>query len=169
MDQTKIGLFIKELRKEKGLTQEELAESLGVSNRSISRWENGVNMPDLSLVIEMAKLFDISIGELLDGEREEDMVDKKTEESLMKAAEYGNNEKLLLSKRLCYIFIAGLIALGINMFLESRGLTQIQMYDNIASFMLGLVFGVLVVGIIYTSRYMARIRKFKLKLLHRNK
>ena len=169
MDQTKIGLFIRELRKEKDLTQEQLAESLGVSNRSISRWENGVNMPDLSLVIEMAKLFDISIGELLDGEREEDIVDKKTEESLMKAAEYGNNEKLFLSKRLCYIFIAGLIALGINMFLQIRGLTEIQIYDNIASFMLGLVFGVLVEGIIYTSRYMARIRKFKLKLLHRNK
>ena len=116
MDQTKIGLFIRELRKEKDLTQEQLAESLGVSNRSISRWENGVNMPDLSLVIEMAKLFDISIGELLDGEREEDIVDKKTEESLMKAAEYGNNEAT--SKDFAIYLLPD--SLGINMFLQIR-------------------------------------------------
>ncbi|MEZ3421970.1 MAG: helix-turn-helix transcriptional regulator [Eubacterium sp.] len=43
MDQKKIGLFIKQLRKEKGLTQEQFAEKLGVSNRSVSRWENGVS------------------------------------------------------------------------------------------------------------------------------
>ncbi|MCI8410674.1 MAG: helix-turn-helix transcriptional regulator [Lachnospiraceae bacterium] len=52
MDSEKIGRFLKELRKGKGLTQERLSEKLGVTSRSISRWENGVNMPDLDLVIE---------------------------------------------------------------------------------------------------------------------
>ena len=52
MDQPKIGRFLKELRLEKGMTQEQLAETFGVSNRSISRWENGNNMPDLGLVIQ---------------------------------------------------------------------------------------------------------------------
>ena len=55
MDQTKIGHFLKELRGTKKLTQEQLAEFLGVSNRSISRWENGVNLPDLSLLIQDRK------------------------------------------------------------------------------------------------------------------
>ena len=54
MDQVKIGSFIKELRKEKGLTQEQLAEQFQVSRRTISRWENGSNLPDLDLLIEMA-------------------------------------------------------------------------------------------------------------------
>lgn len=167
MDQKKIGLFLKELRKEKGLTQERLAEILGVSNRSISRWENGINMPDFDFVIEMAKFYDVSIGELLDGEREGDILNMETEESLIKVAEYDNNEKLKFSKRLCYIFIAGLFAMILYMILENQGLREIKIYDNIASFMLGFVFGVLIVGIIYTSRYMAKISAFKQRLLKR--
>ena len=54
MDQVKIGSFIKELRKEKGLTQEQQAEQFQVSRRTISRWETGSNLPDLDLLIEMA-------------------------------------------------------------------------------------------------------------------
>lgn len=50
MDQTKVGAFLKDLRKEKELTQEQLAEELGVSGRTISRWETGKNMPDISLL-----------------------------------------------------------------------------------------------------------------------
>lgn len=51
MNQQKIGQFLKELRKEKGITQAEFAETLGVTNRSISRWETGTNMPDLDLML----------------------------------------------------------------------------------------------------------------------
>ena len=51
MNQKQIGLFLKELRKQKGLTQGQLAEMLGVSDRSVSRWENGNNMPDLSILV----------------------------------------------------------------------------------------------------------------------
>ncbi len=68
MNQQKIGAFIAKLRKEKGLTQEQLAERLGVSNKSISRWENGNSMPDLSLLQFLCKEFEISISELLQGE-----------------------------------------------------------------------------------------------------
>lgn len=168
MNQKKFGAFLKELRKGKKLTQEHLAEILGVSNRSISRWENGVNMPDFDLVIEMAKFFNVSIGELLDSERKEDSMDRKTEESLIKVADYGNNEKLIFSRRLFYIFIGGLIAMLIYIILESRGLTEINTYNNIASFMLGIVFGVLVTGIIYTSKYILKIRAFKVRTLKRS-
>ena len=51
MDQIKVGAFLKDLRKEKGITQEQLAEKLGVSGRTISRWETGKNMPDISLLV----------------------------------------------------------------------------------------------------------------------
>ena len=65
-----IGAFILSLRKEAKMTQEQLAESLGVSNRSVSRWENGYTLPDLQLMKEICELFHISISELINGERQ---------------------------------------------------------------------------------------------------
>ena len=73
MNQEKIGKFIQERRKIKKLTQEELAEKLGVNNRSISRWENGKCMPDLSILKDLSKELDITINDLLNGE----IVDKE--------------------------------------------------------------------------------------------
>ncbi len=65
MDQQRIGTFISECRKEKGLTQAQLAELLGVSDKSVSRWENGKTMPDMSLYEPLCKELDINISELL--------------------------------------------------------------------------------------------------------
>lgn len=61
MNQRKIGSFIKELRKEKGLTQEQLAEQFGVSRRSVSRWETGNNLPDLDILVEMSDYFKVNL------------------------------------------------------------------------------------------------------------
>ena len=69
MDQEKIGKFIKEERKNKKLSQEELGELLGVSNRSISKWETGVSLPDISFFKSLCEVLDISYNELLSGER----------------------------------------------------------------------------------------------------
>ena len=65
MDQIKIGSFMKELRKEKGLTQEQLAEQFDVSRRTVSRWETGSNLPNLDILIEMADYYGIELRELL--------------------------------------------------------------------------------------------------------
>lgn len=69
MDMKKIGLFLAELRKEKGLTQEQLGEQLGVTNKTISRWENGNYMPPVEMLQELSDLYKISINELVSGER----------------------------------------------------------------------------------------------------
>ena len=69
MDLLKTGNFIKELRKEKGMTQEELAESLGTYRRTVSRWETGRNLPDIDILLEMAELFNVELIEIIDGER----------------------------------------------------------------------------------------------------
>ena len=69
MDQIKIGKFIATLRKEKDLTQEQLGEKLGVTNKTISRWENGKYMPDSEMLSLLSKEFDVSINELISGER----------------------------------------------------------------------------------------------------
>lgn len=167
MNQKKIGLFLKSLRKERGITQEELSEILGVSNRSVSRWENGVNMPDFDLVIEIAKYFDISIDEFLDGERKEEMNDRKQEQTLLKAVDYNNDEKIMFSKRINYLFIVSIMAFIIYMILDINQLTTKPIYEEIASVMLGIVLGTLMVGAIYSSHYINKIKDFKTRILNK--
>lgn len=98
MDMQKIGQFLKELRKEKGLTQEQLAEILGVAGRTVSRWENASNMPDLSLLLEIAEFYDVELKEILDGERENKNMDKEIKETLTKVADYSKAEKDKVAK-----------------------------------------------------------------------
>ena len=82
MNQEKIGNFLKQLRKEKNLTQEQLAEQFNVSRRTVSRWETGNNMPDLGLLIEMSDYYEVSLRELLDGERKSEKMNKELEANL---------------------------------------------------------------------------------------
>ncbi len=72
MDQVKIGAFIAQLRRERGWTQEELGERLGVTNKTVSRWENGNYMPGIEMLVLMGREFDMSLNELLEGQRLED-------------------------------------------------------------------------------------------------
>ena len=88
MDQKKIGSFLKELRKEKDITQEQLAEKIKVSGRTVSRWETGSNMPDISLLAELAEFYDVSIPEIIDGERKSENMDQKIKETAVAMAEY---------------------------------------------------------------------------------
>ena len=69
MNQEKIGRFISELRKEKGMTQANMAEQLGITDRAISKWETGKSMPDSSIMLELCDLLSINVNELLKGER----------------------------------------------------------------------------------------------------
>lgn len=69
MDTIKIGNFLAELRKEQGLTQEALGEKIGVTNKTVSRWENGNYLPPVEMLQELSKLYNISINEILCGER----------------------------------------------------------------------------------------------------
>ena len=68
MDQIKIGKFISDLRKEKGLTQAQLSEKLGITDRAVSKWETGRSMPDASIMLELCEILGISVNELLSGE-----------------------------------------------------------------------------------------------------
>ena len=169
MDQIKIGTFLRQLRKENGLTQEQLAEKLGVTNRSVSRWENGVNMPDFDLVIEIADLFDITIDEFLYGERKIDMIDKNTEETMLNVADYTVDDNMALVRRLCGVFTGGVAAFIVYIIIQLRGLAYAGVYDMIASFVLGFAFGTLIVGAAVTGVYTAKICTFKKRLLRRRR
>ena len=83
MDQKKTGQFLKTLRKEKQITQEALAEILHVSNRTVSRWETGSNMPDISLLVELAEFYQVSITEIIDGERKSEKMNQETKMTAM--------------------------------------------------------------------------------------
>lgn len=163
MNQIKIGSFIKELRKEKGLTQEQLAEQLNVSRRTVSRWETGSNMPDLDVLIEMADYYEIELRELLDGERKSEKMNKELEETVLKVVEYSNEDKLKVTKRMHKLFIVGTIAAVLYMILLFT-----ENEDNfVGGLCLGIIFGMMIVGIIMTSKYATKMRKYKMRLLHR--
>lgn len=72
MDQVKFGKFLAALRKQSGITQEALGEKLGVSNKTVSRWENGRNLPDIEMLPILADMFHVSVDELLAGEKTAD-------------------------------------------------------------------------------------------------
>lgn len=107
MNQIKMGEFLKELRREKGLTQEQLAEQLNVSRRSVSRWETGNNMPDLDMLIEMADYYEVDLRELLDGERKNEKMNEEVKATVLKVAEYSNSEKDVKRKKINKCFIIG--------------------------------------------------------------
>lgn len=86
MDQIKIGNFIAELRKEKGYTQEKLGDILGVTNKTVSRWERGNYMPDVEMLSLLSKEFDVSINEIVAGERLDTETFKKTADENLAAA-----------------------------------------------------------------------------------
>ena len=163
MDQLKIGRFLKDLRKEKGLTQEQLAEQFHISRRTVSRWETGSNLPDLDILIEIADYYEVDLRELLDGERESEKMNKELEETVLKVADYSNEEKQKLTKRMHVLFIGGFIAAVVYMILLFTDHT-----DNFfGGFCLGIMFGMMIVGVIMTSKYASRIRAYKMRLLHR--
>ena len=87
MNQQKLGEFLKHLRKDKGLTQEQLAEHFYVSSRTVSRWETGSNMPDVEMLIELADFYDVDVREIIDGERKSESMDNETKDTLKKVAE----------------------------------------------------------------------------------
>ena len=104
MDQVKIGSLLKELRNEHSLSQEQLAEKFNVSSRSVSRWENGNTMPDISIMIELADFYDIDIRELLSGERKSEKMDENLKETLVMVADYTEEEKAKILKK---VYICG--------------------------------------------------------------
>ena len=84
MDQIKIGKFIASCRKEEGMTQAELAEKLGISDRAVSKWENGKSMPDSGIMLELCGFLKINVNELLSGERiMAEFYSKQVEENLL--------------------------------------------------------------------------------------
>lgn len=111
MDQMKIGNFLKELRKEKGITQAQLAETLNVSARTVSRWETGSNMPDISILVDIADYYDISIPEIINGERKSELMNEEERKIAKTMSDYATTEKEKIFKEMKIQSIMGVCAL----------------------------------------------------------
>lgn len=166
MDQKKFGSFLRELRKEKQFTQEQLAEWFGVTSRSVSRWETDSNMPDLSILVELADFYDVDIRDIIDGERKGEDMNKEEKERLQLVADYAETEKNTLLMRLRIISIVGLVSLiaGLTMMVISRD-NNLPVYDYLMGTLMGVAIGALLVAVFYSTGVLENMRKRKRTLM----
>lgn len=168
MDQKKIGSFLKELRKEKGMTQERLAEQFNVSNRTVSRWENGYNMPDLDILIEISDFYEVDLREILNGERKSEDMNKEVKETVLQAVDYSNTEAEKYNRRVRICNIIALILIVMYMALRDTNIyMENRILRNALNFAEGASVGMLLCGVIMSSRYGVKVRAFKRKLLEK--
>ena len=165
MDLQKIGTFLKELRKEKELTQEQLAETLNVSRRTVSRWETGSNMPDLDLLVEMADLYQVDLRELLNGERKNEQMNEEMKETVLRVAEYSNAEKQRSTKIVRVYFVLGILALIANALINMMEVGDTFWIGFLKGLTFALALGAMILGILYTTGAMMKIQAFKMRLI----
>lgn len=167
MDLNKVGSFIKELRKVKDLTQEQLAEEFNVSRRTVSRWETGNNMPDLDILIEMSDFFEVDLREILDGERKSEKMNEEMKETVMKVAEYSNEEKKKIAKVTLACFILGIISIVVNQGMRFFDLPSTFWVGFIEGMTGGMTLAAMIIGILYITGAMVKVREFKMRMLGR--
>lgn len=133
MNQEKIGKFISEERKNKNLTQEQLAVKLGISKNAVSKWERGLNMPDVSLFESLCKELDISINELISGKRINDDDYKRIAEQNLIVL-FLDRKKCLLLKIVAEI----LIVFGIIIMLSLPDILKMTLTQNVVVRTIGI-------------------------------
>ena len=146
MDLIKIGKFIAECRKKKSITQEELAEKLYITDRAVSKWERGLSLPDADKMLELCRILDINVNELLNGEKI-NMKDyeKKTDELLVELAkqEEVKNKKM----------ITDMYVLGFTTIVFYIGITMLASYTLGEGTLFGIIVGIATVILVIVALY----------------
>lgn len=161
MDQKKTGYFLKILRSEKQLTQEQLAERFNVSSRTVSRWETGSNMPDISVLLELADFYEIDIREIIDGERKSEKMNEELKETVMKVTDYADANNARILKRVRIIGITGVIAMVTAMIMETCGVAVSPIWEMVKQDLYGWTLGTLIANVLYTTGWLKRISEKK--------
>jgi len=164
MDRQKMGVFLKRLRNENNLTQEQLAEKFNTTRRSVSRWETGYNLPDIDILIEMSDFYDVDLREILDGERKNERMNQEMKDTAIKVAEYGNIQKEKMAKVTLVYFIIGIAALIINQGMQFFDLPSTFWVGFAKGATAGLALVAMVFGILYLTGTMSKIKDFKSKV-----
>jgi transcriptional regulator with XRE-family HTH domain len=153
MNQDKIGKFIAECRKKRNMTQSELGEKLGVTKKSVSNWENGRNMPDLSLFKPLCRELDITLNDLMSGEKvKEKEYQEKLEENIINTINYTNKK---IENRNTFIGLT-FITFGILI-----SITAVAIFPSESSW--GSIYSVLgaIISLIGVSKFTKRLSFFK--------
>ena len=169
MDLAKMGAFLKELRKEKNITQDQLAEEMGVARRTVSRWETGSNMPDMDILIDISDFYKVDLREILDGERKNEQMDKEMKETVLKVAEYESE-----GKRSNAIVVIVYSALGIAALLANLIMNMVEMPDTFTTGVLkgvtvAVALGAMILGIVYATGTLTKLYVFKKRLFEDRK
>ena len=167
MDLVKTGAFLKELRKEKNITQEELAEQMGVSRRTVSRWETGSNMPDMDVLIDISDFYEVDLREILDGERKDKQMDKEMKETVLKVSEYENEGKKRNAIVVIIYSALGIIALITNLILNMLEMPDTFMTGFLKGMTVAAALVALVLAIIYASGVLTKLYMFKKRLFEK--
>ncbi|MEE0685087.1 MAG: helix-turn-helix transcriptional regulator [Lachnospiraceae bacterium] len=137
MDQIKIGKFISEERKRKKYTQKELAEILGISDKTISKWERGNGFPEVSLLLPLCNELEITVNELLSGERLEEVdYKKKAEENMVNLVREAQESKKKIILSFVIVFFTLLAAIPLFVIVEYMDLNKVA---EIALIVIGCV------------------------------
>ena len=157
MNQKKIGDFLKHLRENKGLTQEQLAEHFYVSTRTVSRWETGSNMPTVDMLIDLADFYDVDIQEIIDGERKSENMEVEATDTLKKVAEYTVKERIIPRNRVIsrYAGCGAIIVAVLNMLFnhESMGMLVGVVPESVCSTIIAIVRAAALVGAVALGMY----------------
>ena len=149
MNQTAIGSYIAKKRREKNLTQEQLAEKIGVSNKTISKWENGKCMPDYSIIEQLCRELSVTISELMDGEdATEDSVRVYDDDQILDLLH--RTQELERQKGVLCGFV--LIILGIASSTLSRNTGGTDVQDFLSGVLMGLSVAEILAGIIVVGK-----------------
>ena len=159
MDQKKTGYFLKQLRNEKKLTQEQLAEKFQITSRTVSRWETGSNMPDISMLLELADFYEVDIREIIDGERKSEQMNEELKETVIKVTDYTETNNARLLKRVRIIGITGVITILIAMVMDAGGLAVSPFWESVKRDAWTLC--TLIANILYTTGWLKRISEKK--------
>ena len=152
MDQLAIGKFIALKRKEKNLTQEQLAEQLNISNKTVSKWETGKCMPDYSVIKNLCEVLEITISELMDGEEEKESIRSYDEEQTLELLR--RVQELERQKNTLYGML--LIVMGIAMLAIAQTLGGSAVRDFFAGLFLGMSIAEMLVGVYVVGKGIAK-------------
>ena len=143
MDQIKTGKFIADERKKKGYTQRQLAEQLGISDKTISKWERGNGFPEISLLLPLCNELDLSVNELLTGERiSETEYREKAEENMVNLVKEAqeSKKKIIMSAMVSVLVIVAAVPLFVV-----AGMFEMQIWTRVL--LMGIGFVIMVMGI----------------------
>ena len=126
MDKLKIGQFIANCRKDKKLTQEQLAEKLNISKNAVSKWERGICLMDMSLLKPLSEILGVSVNDILSGEKiPEDKIKEKSEENIIKLSEFNHYKSVTIGTTFILVTIAIIIIYSLVKNIECSGYTTL--------------------------------------------